>query len=220
MKKDILQVTQKIDIVETDMNSQKQDVYFSRIEDVREASILITPPFRKGLSLPPRVGRTIAVRVVSDKVPYLFESTLLRYFSDKLPLWEVSKPLEYHKIQLRSDVRLEIGLKVNMEVLDSADEKKIIRALTRDLSAGGVQVVLPELLPVGTIVKINVTLLQDFIFETKGMIVRLTPPLPPLDKYFAGVKFMEVDAAAKKKIISFIFSKQAEKRMKEKEWFG
>jgi len=220
MKKEILQVTQKIDIVETDRNSQQQDVFFSRIEDIREASVLITPPFRKGLSLPPRIGRVISARVVSDKVPYLFEATLLSYISDQLPLWEVSKPSDYHKIQLRSDVRLEISLKADLELLELTDEKKIIKTLTKDLSAGGLQVVLPELLPVGTMVKINVTLLKDFVFESKGTILRLAQPLPPLDKYCAGIKFMEVDAATKKKIISYIFSKQAEKRMKEKEWFG
>ena len=220
MKKEILQVTQKLDIVENDLNSQAQELFFSRIEDVRENTVLITPPFRKGISLPPRIGRTVMARVVSDKVPYSFESTLLRYVSEQLPLWEISKPSEYNKIQLRSDVRLEIGLKASLEVLDSSDEKKIIKTLTRDLSAGGLQVVLPQLIPVGTVVKVNVCLLSDFVFETKGIIVRLMPPLPPLDKPLAGIQFMEVTAAAKKKIISFIFSKQAEKRLKEKEWFS
>ena len=60
---------------------------------------------------------------------------------------------------------------------------------------------------------------NDFIFEPKGTIVRLTPPLPPLDKYLAGIRFHDVDAATRQKIIRYIFGKQAEMRMKEKKWF-
>ena len=220
MKAEIFRVTQKLDVIEEDPESLQKEIFFSRIEDIKENSILITPPFRKGFYLPPRIGRVISARGVADKVPYLFEATLLRYVSAQLPLWEVSKPSTYHKIQMREDVRLEISLKVNLEVLASADEKKIIKTLTRDLSAGGMQVVLPQALPIGTTIKVNVTLCSEFVFETQGMIVRLTPPMPPLDKHFAGIKFMEVDAVTKKKIIRYIFGKQAEMRMKEKEWFS
>jgi c-di-GMP-binding flagellar brake protein YcgR len=220
MKPDIFRVTQKLDVIEEDLETLQKEIFFSRIEDIGENTLLITPPFRRGFYLPPRIGRTIAARVVSDKVPYLFEATLLRYISEQIPLWEVSKPSNYHKIQLREDVRLDISLKVSLEIMESEDENKIIRTLTRDLSAGGMQVVLPKELPIGTKVKVNVILCTDFTFEIQGTIVRLMPPLPPMNKYFAGIKFVKVDAATKKKIIRYIFGKQAEIRMKEKEWFS
>jgi len=220
MGKDILHVTQKIDIIEEDFNTQKKAVFFSRIEDVREGFALITPPFRKGYYLPPRIGRIMVARVVWAKVPYLFDTTLLSYISEQIPLWEISTPKNIHKIQLREDVRLDIGLPVKLEVLDSDDEKKIIKTLTRDFSAGGMQVVLSKALEEGTKIGISIALGDKFIFETKGQVVRLIPPMPPLDKYFAGIKFDEVDEPTKRKILRYIFSKQSEMRMKEKEWFG
>ena len=79
MKQDILRVTQKLDIIEEDPESLKKEIYFSRIEDIGEDFVLVTPPFRKGFYLPPRVGRMIAGRVVSNKIPYLFKANLLRY---------------------------------------------------------------------------------------------------------------------------------------------
>ncbi len=220
MSTDLLQVTQKIDIIEENMETLAKDVFFSRVEDVGDNSIFITPPFRKGFYLPYRVGRIIVARVISSKVPYLFESTLLRYLSEQIPLWEIAKPISFNKIQLREDVRLDINIKVNLEILETGDAKKVFQTLTRDLSASGMKVVLPKELPVGTIVKINVTLGPDFMFETHGTIIHLMSPMPPLDKYFAGIKYMEVDAATKKKIIAYIFCKQAEMRRKEKEWFS
>ena len=50
----------------------------------------------------------------------------------------------------------------------------------------------------------------------------LMPPQPPLEKYFAGLKFKDkaIDDKLQKRIIQYIFIKQAEKRQKEKEWFG
>ena len=59
-------------------------------------------------------------------------------------------------------------------------------------------------------------------FDGSGEVVRLIPPHPPQEKYFAGIKFKdkEIDDKLQKRIIQFIFFKQAEKRQKEKEWFG
>lgn len=219
MKKDILRVTQKIDIVEEDFNTLKKEVYFSRVEDLRADSLLITPPFRKGFYLPPRTGRILTARVVFEKVPYLFESSLLRYISEQIPLWELSLPQNIKKIQMREDVRLDLGLPMMLTLQNDPEDGKTLKALLKDLSAGGMQIVLPRLFPVGTKLKLSVQLGDDFIFEPKGTIVRLTPPLPPLDKYLAGIRFDEVDAATKQKIIRYIFGKQAEMRMKEKKWF-
>jgi c-di-GMP-binding flagellar brake protein YcgR len=220
MKTEILRVTQKLDVIDADPENPQKDVFFSRVEDVGEDNLFIMPPFRKGAFLPPLIGRVVIARVVSDKVPYLFEATLLRYMTEQIPLWEVTKPLIFNKIQLREDVRLEIGLKVSLEVLKSGDERKIIQTLTKDLSASGMQVVLPKALSVGTIVRINVILGSEFLFATHGTIIRLVPPMPPVDKYFAGIKFSEVDEPTKKKIIRYIFGKQTEMRMKERELFS
>ena len=219
MKQDILHVTQKLDIIEEDPETLKKEIYFSRIEDVGEDFVLVTPPFRKGFYLPPRVGRMIAGRVVSNKIPYLFKANLLRYRSEQIPLWEISMPSSFSKSQLRENVRLEVSLSVTLEPVPGGEEKVLIRTLTRDLSAGGIQVVLLKPLPVGTTVKVMVMVSPDFVLETQGTIIRLMPPMPPLDKYVAGIQFGELEPATKQKIIRFIFSKQAELRMKEKEWF-
>jgi c-di-GMP-binding flagellar brake protein YcgR len=219
MAQEILRVTQKLDIIEEDPETLKKDIFFSRVEDVGAESVLITTPFRRGFYLPPRIGRLIAVRVVADKIPYMFKANLLHYRAEQIPLWEISKPVSFYKIQLRENVRLDISLGVSLEVLTAGEEKKVIRTLTRDISAGGIQVVLANPLPIGTAVKITVTLGTDFMLETQGTILRLMPPMPPLDKYFAGIQFGELDPATKQKIIRFIFAKQAELRMKEKEWF-
>ena len=101
MAQEILRVTQKLDIIEEDPETLKKDIFFSRVEDVGAESVLITTPFRRGFYLPPRIGRLIAVRVVADKIPYMFKANLLHYRAEQIPLWEISKPVSFYKIQLR-----------------------------------------------------------------------------------------------------------------------
>lgn len=222
MKPELLRVTQKLDVIETDPDTAAQDVYFSRIEDVSTQTIMITPPFRKGFYLPPRPERKIAARVVADKVPYFFETTLLRYVSDQLPLWELVKPTSFLKMQLRENVRLDISLKATLAPLDELDETKFIKTVTKDLSAGGAMVVLAKAIPIGEKFIVSIVISQDWTLTAEAEVVRLIPPHPPQEKYFAGLKFKEkdIDDKLQKRLIQFIFFKQAEKRQKEKEWFG
>ncbi len=222
MKPELLRVTQKLDVIETDPETAEPDIYFSRIEDVGKETIMITPPFRKGFYLPPRPGRRVAARVVAEKVPYFFETTLVRYVPDQLPMWELVKPTNFRKMQLRENVRLDISLKATLAPLDELDETISIKTVTKDLSAGGAMVVLAKAIPIGAKFIVSIVISPDWTLTAEGEVVRLLPPQPPLEKYFAGIKFKEkdIDDKLQKRLIQFIFFKQAEKRQKEKEWFG
>lgn len=222
MKKELLHVTQKLDVIETDPETAEQEIYFSRIEDLAKDTIMITPPFRKGFYLPPRPGRKIEGRVVAEKVPYLFETTLLRYLPDHLPMWELVKPVHFRKIQLRNNVRLDISLKVTLMPADEQDEDKLIKTMTKDFSAGGLMVVLAKPVPLDAQYIATITIAPDWTLTAAVKVVRIISPQPPIDKYFAGLKFKEqdIDDKLQRRIIQFIFCKQAEKRQKEKEWFG
>ena len=222
MKPELLRVTQKLEVIETDPETAAQDIYFSRIEDVGKETIMITPPFRKGFYLPPRPGRKVAARVVAEKVPYFFETSLIRYVPEQLPMWELVKPTSFRKMQLRENVRLDISLKATLAPLDELDESKFIKTVTKDISAGGAMVVLAKAIPIGENFIVSIVISPEWTLTARGEVVRLIPPHPPQEKYFAGIKFKdkEIDDKLQKRIIQFIFFKQAEKRQKEKEWFG
>ena len=222
MKPELLRVTQKLEVIETDPETAAQDIYFSRIEDVGTETIMITPPFRKGFYLPPRPGRKVAARVVAEKVPYFFETSLIRYVPEQLPMWELVKPTSFRKMQLRENVRLDISLKATLAPLDELDESKFIKTVTKDISAGGAMIVLAKAIPIGENFIVSIVISPEWTLTARGEVVRLIPPHPPQEKYFAGIKFKdkEIDDKLQKRIIQFIFFKQAEKRQKEKEWFG
>ena len=166
--KSILRVTQKLDVIEENPETMEKRIYYSRVEDVRENSALILPPFQREFTMPPRIGRIITAKVVSDRIPYLFEATLLRFIADHLPLWEISQPERIRKIQMRENVRISVILNTKLELLDPDHNGKVLNTLTKDFSAGGMQVVLPQPLPLGTKLKVILPLLPDFTLETVG----------------------------------------------------
>ena len=217
-KKSLLHIAQKLDVIEEDLETQQKRIFFSRVEDVREESVLILPPFQKGFTMPPHIGRVITAKVVAERVPYVFEASLLRFISDQIPLWEISLPERVRKVQMRENVRLSIIINTKLELLDPKFNGKVLNTLSRDISAGGVQVVLPENLPIGTQLKVSLPLLPDFTLEAKGEIIRLLPPVTDSDKLAAGIKFLDLDAKIQNQVIKYIFAKQAEIRQKEREW--
>ena len=216
--KSILRIAQKLDVIEEDLEKQEKRIYFSRVEDLREESVLILPPFQKGFTMPPRIGRVITAKVVSDRVPYLFEASLLSFISDQLPLWEISMPSRVRKIQMRENVRLSIILNAKLELLDPGREGTVINTLTKDISGGGMQVVLPVNLALGAKMKVSLPLLPDFTLETTGEIVRLLPPVTESEKLAAGIKFLNLDHRIQNQIVKYVFAKECENRQKEKEW--
>ena len=160
--------------------------------------------------------------MVAEKVPYFFETSLIRYVPEQLPMWELVKPTSFRKMQLRENVRLDISLKATLAPLDELDESKFIKTVTKDISAGGTMVVLAKAIPLGEEFIVSIVISPEWTLTARGEVVRLIPPHPPQEKYFAGIKFKdkEIDDKLQKRIIQFIFFKQAEKRQKEKEWFG
>ena len=217
-KKTLFYVAQKLDVFEEDLESGRRAIYYSRIEDVREQSLLILPPFQKNFTLTPRIGRTIKAKIVSERIPYMFEASLLRYISDQIPLWEISRPDQVVKVQMRENVRLGIILSVSLTLTDMEREGKVIKTLTRDISAGGMLVVLPEALPIGTRVRVHLPLSKFLVVDAEGEVNRLMPPSTDAERLSAGIKFIDLDEKIQNQMIRYIFAKEAEMRQKDKIW--
>jgi len=213
---DILHIAQKVDVIEDNPKTQERNIYFSRIEDIGATSIFISPPYRKGFYLPPKMGRVITARVAADNCAYLFKATFLSPSVTSIPVWEISLPTDIKKIQMREFVRFNIILDIKIELLDEPHKDKIIMALSKDISAGGVQVVLKEPLPEHSKVKVTMPLGTQAVVEVQGKIVRVLLPETANDRCCAGIMFTDIAEKMRNQIIKYIFSKQAERRQKEK----
>lgn len=216
---DIFRITQNIEIIEEDQETGKREFYFSRIEDMSEKALFITSPFRKGFYLPPRQGRKLVVRLSADTCSYLFEAVLLAYHSSPLPLWEISLPSTIKRVQLREFVRLDIALEIKLEFTNASGSEQSMVTLSKNISAGGMQVVLPEPLPVKTKFTVTFSLSPQEQFQLQGEIIRIIPPEQDGGKTCAAIKFNKIEEKTRQQIIKFIFQEQLERRRKARELF-
>jgi len=209
---------QKVDIIEENPETNEKSTYFSRIEDIGLKSIFIAPPYRKGFYLPPKVGKIITMWITAESCAYLFSVELLGYPSAPVPFWEVALPINVKKIQRRQYVRFDIALDVKIEIEDKPGDPII--ALTKNVSAGGVQIVLQEPLPEDSRVKVILPLTSEATVVAKGEVIRIVFPQAPYEKITTAIKFSEIEERARDLIIKYIFRKQAERRQKERTLFN
>lgn len=216
-----IKVANDIDILVKDSETKEDRKYLSRIEKIGKNSLLITPPFIKGCYcklLQAEIGKIINGCIAADGCSYFFECELISCKNDSNAFWEISLPANIQRVQRRQHVRLAIILDVTIEYIDI--KKNIITTVTKDISAGGVQVVLEEPLPDDLEVTISLPLTEEMAVETKGEIVRVVFPKSPRSLFTMAIKFNEIPEEEQEKITKYIFKKEVQRRKKDKELFG
>lgn len=218
---DFLRLARDIDILEKNPKTEEQSIYLSRIEEIGEKSIIITPPFLKGSYckiIQAEIGKELSARVASEGCSYFFESNLISFNENSNDLWEISLPTNVRRMQRRQYVRLAIMLDVTIEFFDG--KNKIITTVTKDISAGGVQVVLEKPIPDDLEVMISLPLTDKVAVESSGEIIRVIFPKTPRGLFTTAIKFNGIPAEKQEQITKYIFHKEVERRQKEKELFG
>lgn len=219
---EIFSLTQKVDIIVDEPDKKHRRIYYSRIEDIGEDSLTIAAPYRRGMYLPPSPRRSLTARVTAGNCAYLFKSGLIRYITEPIPMWIITRPTEITKVQMRNFVRLDIVLDIHLELIEEkpAAENPVIATLTRDISAGGLRAVFTRPVIAGTKVKITLPLPDDAaVIEAAGEIVRVIPPDAVGDKQTVAIEFTNISEKTRGQIVKYIFRKQVERRKKEKELF-
>lgn len=209
----------KLDIIQENLETQEQTNYFSFIESISEQSMLILSPFCEDLQLQSKVGDTISIRATTEECAYFFEAIFLGYRWNGVSLWEISLPLHIKRSQLREFVRVKISLEVKIEFIDEHLQHKVIKTLTKDVSAGGLQIVMPVAPPADSKVMVVLSLADQTTLKVKGEFVRIKYPKTESQKHFASIKFCELDKKLTNKIVKYIFDKQIEQRQKDRTLF-
>jgi c-di-GMP-binding flagellar brake protein YcgR len=108
------------------------------------------------------------------------------------------------RIQLRAYVRLET---VQFALADEPPTK----AVTKDISGGGVLLETRMALERDMPVKMSIDLHDAGIFTAKGEVIRVESDAER-NNYTAGIKFVDISERERGKIIKYIFKRQLERR--------
>jgi len=193
----------------------KIEQYSSRIEEINDSSMVIAMPMSKGFPIILEPGAQFKGRIVINGAVFSFDSIFLDKRLEPFPVWIVSLPENIDKIQQRAFVRLSTKLPVSIVCLDNNQngEEVEIPAWTRDISGGGMQLVVRKPLKVGSNLHLTFRLLPDDPqIEAVAKVIRIEHPQPDRDIYWVGVNFVVIAEKDRSRIIRYIFQKQIEYR--------
>ena len=183
--------------------------------------IEVVAPIYEGKIYPVHTGTIIDVCYEKNGDMYLFQAkSMERKYKGKIAVIILEVLTNPKKIQRRAYYRLNVLLDVACRNYDSIllepeDRGDYIQCLTKDISGGGVCLVLDERIPEGTFVDCRIPL--GGIVEFTGKVVRVIPfKHSGITKYETGIEFTKISNKSRENIISFIFQKQ--RNMLNKGW--
>lgn len=205
----ILKAGQRIEV--TIANDKEDNFYTSRIEDFNENSLFLAMPMEKGYPIIPVSGDIIYVKLITKQSGYKFICVFKDKRSTPIPVWVVSMPRQVEKCQQREFVRVEatISIKAQIEVADEEDIPPAIHAYSRDISGGGLRMILNRNINPGTRLYIETEDIPGVgPLNVYCEVVRSVKPVSTERIFWVGTKFLDLPESKRSKLIRFIFQRQ------------
>jgi len=217
---EFLKVNQRLQLEVEEENLKGR--YFSRVEGVEKDSLIIGMPMSKGEVVSFHPGMRMKVIVLGGDALHQFESEVLERKMDLLPVLVISRPKEMKRVQRRDFFRVKASLPVQfreLEDITASSREEFKKAVSKDISGGGVLLLVNKAIPLETILELRIELRENEFIESVGrvMIVREGGGLKKRLKE-VGVEFIVIEDKDREKVVKFIFEKQREQRHKELRW--
>lgn len=222
---EIIKLGEKVE-VEILEKGEYEGHYLSRIEDIENGRIHIGLPMEKGHIIPLRVGASININLVKKDGVYTFGGLVLTRYLKPYANFVLEYPKKIHRLQRRNYVRITINAAVLFSIIedkpknepkDKVEEPiKIEKAVSLNLSGGGLFFICLKDMPIGTKLKTTVVLpnstqLKDIISEIKR---KDFIGEKGKEKFNYGVEFIEINEKTRDYIISYLFELQRERKIK------
>lgn len=199
-------------------------IYSTLIQKVGEDYFAIGLPMVGDTEVPLHQGERVEIRITTDRGRFFFHTEVLSRDWDRVPLYRLAWPKEIKRQQLREFVRWRVALEVKYEPITVADLKTVHlrqprrRAVSLDLSGGGLQMLVKEPLPVDSLLLLQLELPGRRGQETitaVGKVRRLSvhEGEGPM-RYAVGVSFEHISERDRDIVIGFIFQRMVAERQR------
>lgn len=226
----IFKVGDKIEIVRIDRRTwEEKDVqYISKIADIKDEYFYIFTPIKEGVYVTFYIDEIVRVYKVSSDGVWVFDGVVEERFKEPEYMIKVHQISDVRKIQRRMFFRLPINLDIFIkhlnsglmsgrntpeEAADDFSEGKIVKALTKDISGGGVCFITQEEFETGDLILTKIPIEQEELI-LKAQILRKERVQHPTYRFMYGCKFVEARQNEIDKIVRFIFAQQQKMRQK------
>jgi len=190
------------------------DWYDSNIQDVQKGKFYITIPYQKASPLILAKGDRVIVNIILQGARVEFNSTLLGRHVDNIPLYALSWPDSYNRVQDRKFVRLPVIIDIfYAEVPQEGESPQYIKSSAQDISGGGVRMLVNKMYEAGTVLLLKFHLpIGDKSQEiaVSGRVVRSCETGARAAS--VAVEFTNVTNRQQDIIVRYIFNKLAKSR--------
>lgn len=206
----VLKIGQCIEI--TLLRDENQSTYSSRIEDIEDNKLILALPMDQGYPIIPTRGSVFEAKFVTEVSAFRFSAVFMENRMGTVPVWVSSMPRFVEKFQQREFVRVEmqIPLKVQLQNKDDNSLLSPIKTYIRDISGGGMRILLDKGLKKGEKVYIEIELPEVGLLTNFCEVVRSFQPIPEEKIFWVGIRFIDLPNVTRSKLIRFIFKKQRE----------
>jgi len=178
----------------------------TRIERITSNSIVVSAPCHNGFLIPLRIGDSVSIRIYRFGALYSCDVKVMGRMKESSPVLQLSFPQTIHKVQLRKWVRVKADIPVCYCM--AGYQVDYYRALTSDISGGGVSLLTTHLIDIDTRLNMMI-ILPDNSIEVIGQVRRCSKD-KNADYYKTGIQFENIDEKNLDELVSFILLKQRE----------
>lgn len=225
----IFKVGDKIEIVRIDKRTwEEKDIqYISKIADVKDEYFYIFTPIKEGIYVTFYIDEVIRIyKVMADGV-WVFDAVVEDRFKEPEYMVKVKQISDIRKIQRRMFYRLPVNIDIFVKLfnqeensqiflndnLEGFSEGKIVRALTKDISGGGVCFLTEEEFNINDVILTRIPI-EDESLLLKAQILRKERVEHHIYRFLYGCRFIEAKQNEIDKIVRFVFREQQRMRKK------
>jgi c-di-GMP-binding flagellar brake protein YcgR len=191
--------------------------YPSRVENLTENSLILVAPMKNRQPLILAPGTSLNIWLWNDKAIYVFRTYLLENMEASIAKIIVAYPKLIERVQKREFVRVGLVLEVLLSYFNSLGEEEVIRCQSRDISGGGMMLVLKNYVPLKKGCKIKAQFMLDkTLIKTPAIIVWNDWELDSegIERNLIGIKFTNIAETDRKIIIKSVYKRQIELKRK------
>lgn len=206
---DFLKVNEVINI-EVEPGTDFSNTFRTRVEDLKQDAIVIGMPIDQGNYVPVRPGSEIIIWYWDNSASYAYYCRVQKRIFEPIPLLSLEWPYKKQKVQRRNFVRVPANLPLEYRKVNEQGEEIFYEAFIRDLSGGGLQFQTKKRLIKGDVLQIKLGLPEDLIICKAAVTWVYTDIRDKQERYFVGIKFMEINEKLRERVIRYVFQRQRE----------
>ncbi|MDD2211457.1 MAG: flagellar brake domain-containing protein [Clostridia bacterium] len=206
-------------LVQIELIHRKDELtrYPSRVENFDENSFTIVAPMKDRASIILPEGTPVNIWFWNSEAVYVFHTYLLKNTMTSVHRIILAKPKVIERVQQREYVRVSFVMEVLLSYFNSQGEEEVIRCKSKNISGGGMMLVLNTYIPLQKEAKIQIQfILDEDLIKIEGEIVCNEWELDNqgIEHNLIRVKFTQISERHRKIIIKNVYLRQIELKKK------